>query len=64
MGTYLDAKVECQLDRDIPLFFELDRCWTEKVRLEVDDMILTVNPDGSLRTSRDLAVSSASVVER
>lgn len=48
MATYLDAKVECQPDRDIPLLFEPDRCWTEKVGLEVDDMILTVNPDGSL----------------
>ena len=47
MGIYLDAKVECQLDQDIPLLFEPDRCWTEKVGLEVD-MILTVNPDGSL----------------
>ena len=30
------------------MLFEPDRCWTEKVGLEVDDMILTVNPDGSL----------------
>ena len=44
MGIYLDAQVECQLDQDTPLLFEPDRCWTKKV----DDMILTINPDGSL----------------
>ena len=30
------------------MLFEPDQCWTEKVGLEVDDMILTVDPDGSL----------------
>ena len=48
MGTYLDSQVECQLGRDTLLFFEPDRCWAKKVGLEVDDMILTVKPDGSL----------------
>ena len=47
-GTYLDTQVECQLDRDTPLLFEPDQCWTQKVGLEVDDMILTVNPGGLL----------------
>ena len=48
MGTYFDAQVECKLDQETPLLFEPDRCWTEKVGLEVDDMILAVNPDDSL----------------
>ena len=30
------------------MLFEPDRCWTEKLGLEVDNVILTVNPDGSL----------------
>ena len=42
----IDTKVERQLDQNIPLLFEPDRCWTDKVGIEVNDMILTINPDG------------------
>ena len=33
------------------MLFEPDQCWTQKVGLGVDDMILTVDPGGSLSIS-------------